>query len=81
MYKKKVVTVRRGNSKPNQDENWCILIYKLMFLSSLVKMRITVDCYIWVFFQSAGGSPIGSWNIEDLVIYYGMDPIIRKGDK
>lgn len=31
--------------------------------------------------KSAGGSPIGSWNIEDLVIYYGMDPIIRKGDK
>lgn len=52
-----------------------------MFLNSLVKMRTTVDCYIWVFFQSAGGSPIGSWNIEDLVIYYGMDPIIRKGDK
>ncbi|XP_062580578.1 arf-GAP with Rho-GAP domain, ANK repeat and PH domain-containing protein 1-like isoform X2 [Saccostrea cucullata] len=31
--------------------------------------------------KSAGGSPVGSWNIEDLVIYYGMDPLIRKGDK
>ncbi|XP_056013170.1 arf-GAP with Rho-GAP domain, ANK repeat and PH domain-containing protein 1-like isoform X4 [Ostrea edulis] len=31
--------------------------------------------------KSVGGSPVGSWNIEDLVIYYGMDPLIRKGDK
>lgn len=32
-------------------------------------------------FQFVGGFFIGFWNIEDLVIYYGMDLIIRKGDK